>query len=176
MIQPTFFTLLAVTVFYGCSDRTTIQKDTAQFNTFEISYSNGWFSHFSFIADTNNIYFFTGSTDTTYYGILSPETIHLLNTTASKVKQNTIQSNDLACLDCQALAVKIVTNGDTIQIHQFGELDTLFTPVIAALQKLLHEGKHQHIPAFLLPETKSIIVPPPPLKVDTIKFKDLEEM
>lgn len=127
-----------------------------------MSYTNGWQAGFSFVVDSNNTYFFQGSIDTTYYGQLSEDLVGLINSTVSHIKQSNIQSFDSNCDDCPALAIKIVSDIDTIRIKQFGQLDTLFLPVIEALQNFKTQGPHKILQAQLMNETKWIVIPPHP--------------
>lgn len=162
MIRLTSFVLVMMTVICGCSDRTTNQNGNANFKTFEISYTNGATTSFTFSVDTNKIYFLTGRADTTYYGLLPEEIVNLIDTTALQITHNTnIKSNDLDCYDCSMVATKIVTGKDTIRINQAGQIDSLFFPVIETLQNFISNGHHQKIQAILLLETESVIIPSP---------------
>lgn len=127
-----------------------------------MSSTNGWQAGFSFVVDSNNTYFFQGSIDTTYYGQLSDELVGLINSTVSHIKLGNIQSIDTNCDDCPALAIKIISDIDTIRIKQFGQLDTLFSPVIEALQNFKTQGTHKILQAQLMNETKWIVTPPHP--------------
>ena len=176
MIRITFFILLLANALLSCSDQAPIQNGITNFKIFEIAYSNGWSSGFSFRADTNKIYFAPGRADTAYYGLLPVEIVNLLDTTVSKISSDiNIKSNDIDCLDCASLAICIVSNGDTIRIKQSGDIDPLFEPIIDSLQNFIVNGEHQRIQALLMLEAKSILLPPPPPYIEEIKFTDIEQ-
>jgi hypothetical protein len=164
-------TIFLATLIYGCSDKTAIVKNSPTFKSFEISYTNGWTRGFSFIVDTNKIYFSPQRWDITYYGILPDTIFKMLDTTFFKIRSDqNIKSKDEGCVDCSVLAIKIISNGDTTRINQVGDLDNIFYPLIKSLQKFIDSSKHQTIQAMVLLDTKSIVTPPPP-KIDEKKFK-----
>jgi hypothetical protein len=154
----------------GCSDISNPKKSSTNFTTFEMSCTNGWMDGFSIVVDSNKTYFFQGPIDTTYYGQLSEDLVGLINSTVSHIKQGNIQSIDTNCDDCPALAIKIVSDVDTTRIKQFGQLDTLLSPVIEALQNFKTQGTHKILQAQLMNETKWIVIPPHPDIPDPIIF------
>jgi hypothetical protein len=171
MIRLAFFFILLTIAFYSCSDKSPATKHTPTFKSFEISYTNGWTRGFSFIVDTNKIFFSPQRFDTTYYGILPDSICDMLDTTLLKIRSNqNIKSKDEGCVDCSVLGIKIISSGDTTRINQTGDLDNIFYPIIKSLQRFIDNNKHQTIQAVIRLDTKSVVTPPPP-KVDETKFK-----
>lgn len=134
-----------------------------RFQSFEISYTDGWTKTFSLLVDTNRIYLSPHKWDTAYYGIL-PDTIYkLFEATFLEIEgSKSVRSKNGGCVDCPLLAIKIIAHGDTLRIRQTGRLDSLFHPLISRLQTFLDSSKHQTTEAILLLETQSVVTPPPP--------------
>ena len=173
MTRLTFFILLLTTVFCRCSEKKQIVSNSATFTSFEISYTNGWGKGFSFIFDSNKIFFSPQHWDTTYYGILPDTIFNLLDTTFLRIRNDdNIKSKDGGCVDCSVLAIKIISGGDTTRINQTGYLDNLFSPVIKSLQRFIDSSEHNKIQAIVLLDTKLIISPRPP-KIEKAKIKPL---
>lgn len=170
-MRRTLSIILFTIIIYSCSGKRAILKNSPTFRSFEISYTNGWTKGFSFIVDTNKIFFSPQKQDTTYYGILPDTIFKIFDTIFQEIRSDqSIKSKDEGCVDCSVLAVKIISNGDTTRIIQIGDLDNVFYPLIKSLQKFIDSSKHQTIPGVVWPDTKSIVAPPPP-KIDETKFK-----
>ncbi len=169
MARFAFFIVFFLTLICSCSDKVPVANSPA-FKSFEISYSNGWTKSFSFIVDSNKIYFSPQRGDTAYYGSLPDTVLKVFETTFLKISDQTIQSKDAGCVDCSVVAIKIVSNGDTTRIQQLGGLDHIFYPLIRTVQRFLDSSKHQTIQAVVRLETKSIVTPPPP-RIEATKFK-----
>jgi hypothetical protein len=171
MTRLAFFTIFLTIPFYGCSDKPLTAKHNPTFKSFEVSYTNGWTRGFSFIVDTNKIFFSPQRLDTIYYGILPDTICKMLDTTFLKIHNNqNIKSKDEGCMDCSVLSIKIISNGDTTRINQIGDLDNIFYPLIKSLQTFIDSNKHQTIQAVIQLETRLVVAPPPP-KIDETKFK-----
>jgi hypothetical protein len=163
MAKPVCFLFLAA-LAVGCASKRPTVPQRQVFNSFEISYHSGWAKGFSMIVDSNKIYLSPQRWDTAYYGILPDTLFNLLDTAYAKICiDRSIRYKDGSCIDCSAVAVKIVANGDTTRVNQSGDMDKLFYPLINELQRFIDSGKHERMRGVVICETRAIVVPPPPL-------------
>lgn len=142
----------------SCSHKaSTIQRPNS-FTSFEISFTNGWAKSFSILVDSNKIYHSPQSKDMTYYGIMPDSIFKLFDTTFHKIKNDhRIKSQNVNCFDCQILAIKIISKGDTIRINQKGQLDSFLNPLINSLIKFIDSHDHNMLQTTINMETKSAI-------------------
>jgi hypothetical protein len=169
MVRHVFACILLTLLIHSCSGPPIINNSPA-FKSFEISYTDGWIKGFSFLADSNKIYFSPRRFDTTYYGILPDAIFKMLDTAFLRIRNNqAVKSKDEGCVDCSVLAIKIISSSDTIRINQTGYLDKIFNPLIKTLQKFIDSSKHQSIRSVLWLDTKSIVTSSPH-KINETKF------
>jgi len=162
MLRITSFLLLIVFIA-GCAGRQESKHKISNFTSFELSYTNGWTKSVSILVDSNRIYLSPQAWDTTYFGILPEPIFAMMDSIAVKIRSDKkLQSKDEGCVDCPVLAIKIITNGDTIRINQVGKTDSLFHPLVPLLQKHIDSGRHQYTKAVLWLDTRAIVSPPPP--------------
>ena len=165
--------LLLLLVLALCSCVNTQTKRTAEpnYEVFEVSYTNGWTSNFSVLTDSNRFYIAPGPGDTTFYGLLPIEIVNLLNTTVSELRTaSKIKSRNEDCTDCAALAIRVVAEGDTMRINQYGSIDSLFYPLVESLLNHIENGDHQRLRALVLLETHAVVVPPSPPYVEGLQL------
>jgi hypothetical protein len=135
----------------------------AQFNSFEISYSNGWFGKFSLMVDSNKIFVSPGHWDTAYYGLLPDSLFNLVEKTVTDITNKSIIPSDDGCIsDCTVAAIKMVVGTDTTRITQHGELSPKLYRLINPLEAFLKTGRLQTMRSVVILETEAVISPPPP--------------
>jgi hypothetical protein len=155
----------------SCSDNYKKLVPSPKFKTFEISYTNGWTKGFSFIVDSNKIYFSPKKLDSMFYGILPDSIFNLIDNIFLKIKSDTtIKSKDQGCVDCSIISIQVVAKEDTICINQTGDLDKIFLSVIRSLQTFLDNGRLQPTRATIFLETQKSVSPTPTPMID-IKFR-----
>ncbi len=163
MTRLAFLIFLLTFLFCSCSDKPKIANGALLFKSFEISYSAGWTKGFSLFVDSNKIYFSPEEFDKIYYGILPDTIFKLLDVAFLKIlNEKTIKSKDDGCQDCPTLAIQIISNNDTIKIHQTGAFSNILDSAINTLQKFIDGTKHASIPGFVWLGTKSIVRKLPP--------------
>ena len=148
----------------GCARHSEKHAAEKNFESFEMSYSNGWTINLSFLVDSNKIYFSPKESDTSVYGILPDSIFLLIDSVCSEMVHNNIISKNSGCLDCPVMAVRVITKKDTIQAKQTGDIDHIFLALIKNMQDFLHSGKHSLINSNLLLQTqRSVSYPVPPI-------------
>lgn len=168
LIPPILLTFFSG-ILFSCSPAV---DHSPSFKHFEISYTNGWTSGFTFVVDTNRIYFSPQKDGVTYYGIASDTIVRMLDTAFLKVRNGRgLTSKDDGCVDCPVLAVKVISGGDTIRITQTGKVDRGFYPIVKALQEFIDNGQHQSIPSDGWFETRPVVVPPVMPGGDSVRFE-----
>src|SRR3954466_11173139 len=107
MIKFLFLFLLITILNCSCSEKKAIINRTKAFESFEISYKDGWTRSFSLFTDSSKVYFSPQKWDSTFYGILPDSIFEVLNTTALKIVSNKLKPQKTNCFDCPVIAVKI---------------------------------------------------------------------
>jgi hypothetical protein len=149
-------------VLYACSDKKELIKTSTTFTSFEIGYTNGWTRGTSFWVDSNKIFLSPQKFDTVKYGLLPDSIVRLIDTTLLKIISDTsIKSKDDGCVDCSIVAMQTIIGKDTITIHQIGNINKVFWPVIKTLEKFIDSVNHPTMPAKLFLESQRIAFPPP---------------
>ena len=145
----------------GCSNKKVIERNL-KFTTFEIGYTNGWTRGLCFWMDSNKIFFSPQRFDTIKYGLVPDSIIEIIDTVLLKIiSDTTIKSKDNGCVDCSILAMQTVVGKDTFTIHQIGNIDKTFWPLLKTLPNFIDNDEHAKMCAELFLETQKIIFPPP---------------
>ncbi len=156
---------------YGCEVKSDQPKPSNHFNSFEISYTDGWRKHFSFFLDSNKIYFSPGETNMTYYGILPDTIFKTIDSVVFKIRYDTtIKSKNNDCADCSVAAIKIIAKSDTIRISQAGDIDKIILTCIKFLEDLIDSNRAQNFKGLVVLQTRAIVRPPLPPEIDNINF------
>ncbi len=154
---------LFTALIYGCADQSKTTNQTNRFESFEISYTDGWIKRFSFLVDSSKTYLAPTRWDSAYSGTLPDTIFALLDSTYRRILcDSSIKSIDPDCYDCSVVAIQIVIQNDTIRIYQEGDISKEFRPIIKSLQTFLDSGSHQKIKSDIFLETRSMTMPPPP--------------
>jgi hypothetical protein len=161
--------LLGLILFiYACSNKNETAKTSIRFTSFEIGYTNGWTRGISFWVDSNKIFLAPQMLDTVKYGLLPDSIIQLIDTTLFKIiADTTIKSKDGGCVDCSIIGIHAVIGDDTISIHQVGNIDKVFLPLIKTLQYFLDSTNHSTIHSVLFLESQKIAFAPPLSPIST---------
>jgi len=146
----------------ACSDKKKLGNTSTKFTTFEIGYTNGWTKGFSFWVDSNKIFLSPHKFDTIKYGLLPDSLMLLIDTTLLKILSDTsIKSKDDGCVDCSIFAMQTIIGKDTIIIHQIGNINKVFWPVIKTIERFVDSVNHATMRATLFLESQRIVLPPP---------------
>jgi hypothetical protein len=156
--------MLLISINFGCIDnkKNVIYKPI--FTSFEVSESPSWYRRFSFLVDSNKIFFANKVWDTCYYGLMPDSVLKKIDSFAMKLKSgNIFKTIDERCDDCTDVAFKTVIGKDTFQIHQFGKIDEEIYLFINFLREFIKNNKHRELRCLLFLETSNIntILPPP---------------
>jgi hypothetical protein len=160
IILPVFL----IVFLYSCTTRDHEYDYASRFKSFEISYTTGWNKGFSFLVDSNKIYFLKQRPDTLCYGILPDSIFRRIDSVFIKIRPDTfVKSKRIECIDCPVVAIQAVKNNDTIRMNQYGEnINKIFYSLVDSLQFFLDHSKHQKIRTFLYFETENVTSPLPP--------------
>ena len=130
------FLQLFVIILTACTSKqkkSINKKEESHFSYFELSYKGDWFGGFSFLVDTNKIFFFPStlpqiSGDKIKYGILPDSLFQAIDSTITQIR--TLQSlnpDSTYCFDCSEVSIKAILNSDTIRLYQAGIInDTIW--------------------------------------------------
>ena len=164
MVNKTLILIFLIIVVYSCTTQKHYDSYTSQFKSFEISFNSGWNKGFSFLVDSNKIYFSKQRSDTVCYGILPDSIFRLIDSVFIKVQlNNLVVSKGSQCIDCPVVAIQAIKNNDTIRIHQYGgDISQVFYPLVNSLHFFLDHSKHQKIRSFLFFETENVTSALPP--------------
>lgn len=160
----------------SCSNETPKQKEIFNFTTYELSFSDGWSTRFSFSIDTSKVYLASYKFDTLKYGILPDSIFKIINKNAFQLfNDTTIKNKNKKCYDCSEISVLAILKGDTVGVVQKGDVsDTVFFPVVYSIYNYLETSKsswkwYPFPHSQLLFETSKSIMPPlpPPVQPPT---------
>ncbi len=88
----------------SCSNETPKQKEIFNFTTYELSFSDGWSTRFSFSIDTSKVYLASYKFDTLKYGILPDSIFKIINKNAFQLfNDTTIKNKNKKCYDCSEI-------------------------------------------------------------------------
>lgn len=155
--------LIIITILlYSCSDRKQTRISSKKFASFEIGYSNGWTDGISFWVDSNKIFFAPQKYDLVKYGLVPDSIFTVIDMTLQKIiSDTTIKSKDRSCEDCLVFGLQTIIGQDTIIIHQRGDIDNVFKPLIKTIQFFIDSISHPTIRSRLFLESQNIAFAPP---------------
>lgn len=145
----------------GCQQK---EADKPSFDTFEISYTDGWITKYSFLMYSSKKYYCkTGN----YYpqtGVLPDSIFQMADKLASEEllknqKKDSIKAN---CYDCPILSIKINSKNKKVILYQKGSADNEFDNLIVSLSRFYEISKHKEIDSMVVFETENAIAPPFP--------------
>jgi len=158
------FLIVLVIFFYSCGNP---QKD---FNSFDMTYYDGWAERFSFKTDSAGNYYvksikLENSNNT---GKLPDSILFKINYLVKKIKNKQIRDGiGQSCADCPKLSIWIKVKNEVFTLNQMYYVDDGLYDLINPLSKFIFEGKHKKIDRFI--DFKSEFIAPKPL-VDPVEF------
>src|SRR5690242_14830862 len=180
MTNKLLFLLLLTVPAISCSNKSPKPDETFNFTTYEVSFSDGWSTRFSFSIDTSKVYLASYKFDTLRYGILPDSVFKIINKNAFLLfNDTTITNKNKECYDCSKISVLATLKGDSVSVVQKGYVsDTIFFPVVYAIYNYLEMSRSSwkwypfpHSP-LLFETSKSIMPPlPPPVQPPPTKKK-----
>jgi hypothetical protein len=154
-----YFTILIAIA--SCNTKQNVVKQKISFDKFEISYTNGWTENFSYLVDSNKIFFFPTTTGV-YYGSIPDSIFSTIDSVAYRIiNDSSINFRIHRCYDCRELAFKIIKNKDTIRLYQSWEIDSIFGKLIAQLTEFKATKNTFALSVFLDLETRDAITRTP---------------
>jgi hypothetical protein len=146
-----------------------IQGSHPRFSSFEISYTGGWDRGFSFLADSNKIFFSPSPNPADFlssfvkYGLMPDSICRLIDSTLLLIKNDTSgRSKIITCDDCSIVFIKTITAKDTIDFFQSGDINPGIMRMVSQLEYFIDSSKHTAVNALMLLETARELRPPPP--------------
>jgi hypothetical protein len=163
-MTKSIFIALCIILLHACSENAGTTARQKNFQSFEITYTNGWERKISCLVDSNKIYFSPTTWDSANYGLLPDSIFSMVDVAAGRLRTDTsIKWWSNPCFDCPALAIRLIAGKDTMDFENYGPVDSLFYPLVTALEKFHSEAVHQKLRAAIWLDTYRVIAPPPPL-------------
>jgi hypothetical protein len=172
MTKLALFALIVTAFLDSCIDN--IQRlptfKNSKFESFEISYANGWTPGFSLLVDTSKGFIASTKIDSISFGVLPDKILKLIDTTLSMTKMDSTIKTKNDCSDCSIISIKAIFKKDTIRIFQSGhDIDIRFMPLVKSLETFLDSSHHTTISTLNWETQKGVF--PPPILPDNTKFK-----
>lgn len=157
--------IVLVFFFFSCQ-----KEEKASFKTFEISYTDGWLTEYSFLIDSTGKYYCKRLVDYPSTGKLSDSIFNKVNLFAKDILQN--KYNDSIgneCFDCSIIGLKIKAKDRIIVLDKKYYTDKKLYEIVKPLEFFFNEGKHKEVDTIIYFETEKAIAPPMPLPYSEYK-------
>ncbi len=128
---------------------------------FGISYDQVLGGSFSFIVDTNKIYFYNDNLEYTYYGTLPDSIFASIDSLAFILVNNKLHNIPDECYDCAKVAIQVITKVDTFNAKQFSYIDVQIWKKIGTLKKLKYYTPTSKLYGLTYFSTRNIITQMP---------------
>jgi hypothetical protein len=166
-----YFLSFLIFSLFSCGYKTTQSKTSHGFTSFEVSSVKGYHNEFSFLVDSNKLYFSPEGIKLRY-GKLPDTMYNFIDSSLFAIQNNTtIKTKGEYCNGCSAVSIKVVANGDTNLFTQKGEVSIEVEKLVTKLQEFVYQSEHNIINSVGFWQTESAIMPMPPSKVEDTKFK-----
>lgn len=164
LLLAVFFLLIL-----SCNGKINNTNPTKEFNSFEISYSDGWLNNYTLLVDSNKKYIYSNNIKSYYSGTISDTIFSLIGQTFNRIRNDsTFITSYHDCYDCDAVAIKIVTYTDTTRILQTENINSSIIPLINVLKSFKVDDSIEMTKSYIHFESRNILVPPPPPIDDTL--------
>ena len=163
--------IILVFFFFSCQ-----KEKKASFKTFEISYTDGWISDYSFLIDSTGKYYCKRLVDYPSIGKLPDSIFFQINNLSHEIlrikKFDSIKNN---CFDCSILSIKVKDRNEEIIIYQKGNVDKKYNKLTFLLGRFLEKVENRKKDTLICFETESAIVPPMPLPYSEYKKRKINK-
>jgi hypothetical protein len=172
MTKRILFYIVGLVFIVSCSNKERTKKNNTSFTSYELSFTDGWSTRFSFSVDSSRFFLGTYKFDTLRYGVLPDSIFEMVDKNAfNLLTDKSVPNTNIKCYDCPSISILVNSNQDTVRLLQKGQVsDTLFFGLVDVLSNFLaskNNGSWKVIPfPQLLFETLQPIMPPlpPPIR------------
>jgi hypothetical protein len=136
------------------------KNQTEPFESFEISYTDGWTYNHTILVQKNGDFIFCKSFKNTLKGKLPIEDMNILNYELYKIEKQNIKSDSLDCIDCPKISLKVERNETTYKVIQKNKINSLIFHFETVIDKMVKNSNAQIIDKHYNFETYIDINPP----------------
>ena len=140
------------------------RNQTEPFESFEISYKDGWTYNYSILVQKDGNFIFAKSFKNTLKGKLTIEDLNKLNYELCQIEKLNLKSDTLNCIDCAQISLKVERNEATYRVIQKSKKDSLLIHFTSVIDEMVKNKKVQIIEKHFNFETYSDINPPAKFK------------
>ena len=163
----------------SCSNKERTKENDTSFTSYELSFTDGWSTRFSFSVDSSKFFLGTYKFDTLRYGVLPDSIFEIVNKNALKLlTDKSIPNTNIKCYDCPSISILVISNKDTMRLLQKGQVsDSIFFGLVDVLSDFLASRNNNSWKVLPFPQTlfetlQPIIPPLPP----TIRKREPNEI
>ena len=142
---------------------TSCKNKTENFQSFEVSYTDGWTKRRSFVAFQDSLYEYQINFGERKGGKLDKVDFKNLELILSDLENNNLKSKTDKCVDCPIISINIERDGGPIRLMQKGEIDSQLNDIEKTIDKIIkHENTYFLKPTYFYKTDKDIAPPLPP--------------